>query len=193
MGRAFVECYRFARRGWAKSFSVLVSGAFAEFGHRSVLEPPIRLRGERRIAIGNGVFIGSGSWLEVHDDADPAVDVVLSVGDGTSIVGSCVLSAVSSLTIGRRVLMARNVYIADHTHAFSDPDLPILDQGIDRIGAVQIGDGAWIGENVLIAPGVRIGAGAVVGANAVVTRNVPDHAVVAGAPAREMRRVQRDP
>ena len=44
--------------------------------------------------------------------------------------------------------------------------------------------GASIGSNATVLAGVTVGAGALVGAGAVVTRDVPDHAVVAGVPAR---------
>ena len=88
-----------------------------------------------------------------------------------------------------RFLIARNVYIADHMHAFGDLNLPVMNQGIDRIGAIEIGDGAWLGENVVVGPGVRIGRGAVIGANAVVLENVADRTVVAGVPAKVIRRL----
>jgi phosphonate metabolism protein (transferase hexapeptide repeat family) len=58
---------------------------------------------------------------------------------------------------------------------------------------VSIGHDSWIGHGVVIMPGVRIGIGAVVGSNSVVTRDVPPHAIVAGAPARVLRmRFPRD-
>jgi acetyltransferase-like isoleucine patch superfamily enzyme len=85
------------------------------------------------------------------------------------------------------VLLARGVYVSDHSHAFEDRSLPVLDQGVDRVAPVEIGDGAWLGENVVVCPGVSIGAGAVIGANSVVTRDVPSHAVAVGAPARVVR------
>jgi lipopolysaccharide O-acetyltransferase len=186
-GSSFLAGYRLAVRVWAKAFSVLSSGAFAEFGSHSVLQPPIRLSGERRIAVGSGVFVGSGSWLQVLDGVDAGEGVALRIGDGTSIAGNCVLSAARSITLGRRVLVARGVYVADHAHAFGDATRAVLDQGIDRVAAVEIADGAWLGENVVVGPGVHIGRGAVIGANAVVLADVPDRSVAVGAPARVVR------
>ena len=184
VGRTFLGAYRGLHRLRAKTFSLLASGAFAEFGAHSVLEPPLRLGGESRISIGANVYVGAGSWLQVLGAGH---SVALQLGDGTSIAGGCVLSAASSIRLGRKVLLARNVYVADHSHAFTDTKRAVLDQGLDRVAPVEIGDGAWLGENVVVGPGVRIGRGAVVGANAVVLEDVPDHAVAVGAPARVVR------
>ena len=184
MGAGFVRLYRFWTRAKAKSFSVLSAGAFASFGANSVLQPPIRLSREHRISIGSGVFVGSGSWLQVLEGGE---GVALEVGDGTSIAGNCVLSAARSVRLGRNVLLARNVYISDHIHAYSDPDRPVLEQGVERVEPVAIDDGAWLGQNVVVCPGVRIGRGAVVGANSVVLEDVPDHSLAVGAPARVVR------
>jgi len=181
LGRVFLGVLRGLHRLRSKTFSVLASGAFAEFGAHSVLEPPLRLAGEHRISVGDDVYVGAGSWLQVLGTGE------LRLGDGTSIAGACVLSAARSIRVGRKVLIARNVYVADHSHAFSDTTRAVLEQGIDRIAPVEIGDGAWLGENVVVGPGVRIGRGAVVGANAVVLADVPDHAVAVGAPARVVR------
>jgi phosphonate metabolism protein (transferase hexapeptide repeat family) len=53
---------------------------------------------------------------------------------------------------------------------------------------VAIGNDVWIGHGAVVMPGIAIGNGAVVGANAVVTRDVPAYAIVAGSPARVLRR-----
>ena len=50
-------------------------------------------------------------------------------------------------------------------------------------------DDAWIGMNVLILKGVTIGQGAIVGAGSVVTRDVPEWTVVAGNPAKVVKRL----
>ena len=184
-GSAALAAYRFATRLRNKAFSTLVGGAFARFGAKSVIELPVRLVGEGRISIGRDVFVGSGAWLQVIGTEGELP--TLSIGDGTSMAGGCIISAVRRVSIGRAVLLARNVYIADHGHAFEDIHRPVLEQGVTGIDPVEIGDGAWLGENVVVCPGVRIGRGTVVGANAVVVRDVPDYSVAVGAPAKVLR------
>lgn len=185
---SFLGLYRLSVRARAKAFSLLCARGFASFGRHTVLEPPIRLSGERRIAVGSSVFVGQGSWLQVLGSGE---HVALEIGDGTSIAGNCVLSAAESVRIGRNVLFARNVYVSDHSHEFDDPSRPVLDQGITDIAPVEIADGAWLGQNVVVCPGVSIGAGAVIGANSVVLADVPDRAVAVGAPARIVREFSR--
>jgi acetyltransferase-like isoleucine patch superfamily enzyme len=184
LGEATLGMLGAAARVRAKGFSLASSGAFGSFGARSVIQPPVRLSGHRRIAIGSDVFVGSGSWLQVIGDGD---GIALELDDGVRIAGNCVLSSTSYLRLGRKVLLARNVYIADHSHAFADSGRAILEQGIDRVAPVVIGDGAWLGQNVVIGPGVTIGPGAVVGANSVVLSDVPARSVVVGAPAAVVR------
>ena len=153
----------------------------------------MRLSGEARISVGDGVFVGAGSWLQVMGDSSRKESgIAIEIGSGTSIAGTCVLSAISRITLGRSVLLARNVYIADHMHAYEDLGVPVLDQGLTRVAPVEIGDGAWLGQNVVITPGVRVGRGAVVGANSVVRDDVPDFAVAVGAPARVVRTLDPD-
>jgi acetyltransferase-like isoleucine patch superfamily enzyme len=53
---------------------------------------------------------------------------------------------------------------------------------------VRIGSGSWLGANVVILPGTQIGEHVVVAAGAVVRGEVPDRCVVAGVPARIVRR-----
>ena len=184
VGEAFLALHRLRARAVGKGFSILAAGGFHSFGARSVIQPPIRLTGAGRIAIGDDVYVGAGSWLQTLHGSSR---VALHIGDGTSIAGGCTLSAAESITVGRAVLIARNVYIADHMHAFDDPERPVLEQGITRVRPVEIGDGAWLGENVVVGPGVCIGRGAVIGANAVVLDDVPERSVAVGAPARIVR------
>jgi acetyltransferase-like isoleucine patch superfamily enzyme len=187
----FVSLYRLYLRVRAKAFSLLISSACEKFGSGTTVMPPLRLIGEKHIAIGSGVFIGPGSWLQVMHQSGVS-GTVISIGDGTSIVGDCVISAAKSVRIEKHVLMARNVYISDHIHKYTQTDRPIMEQGIDKISPVWIKTGAWLGQNVVICPGVTIGAGSVVGANSVVKINVPDYCIAVGSPARIVKMIRKE-
>lgn len=58
----------------------------------------------------------------------------------------------------------------------------------DNKGDIVVGNDVWIGYEAVILAGVRIGDGAVIGARSVVTRDVSPYAIVAGAPARLIRK-----
>ncbi|MDT3443498.1 MULTISPECIES: DapH/DapD/GlmU-related protein [unclassified Pseudofrankia] len=176
------------RRIRGKSFTLAIARTFAALGGHTMIEPPLRLHGARRIEIGSGVFIGPGSWLQVPNDLSASEeDVIVRIGDGCSFVGWATVSAVIGVTIGERVLFARGVYICDHDHEFQRAGIPIMDQGHRNLQPVSIGDGAWLGQNVVVLPGAQIGRGAVIAANSVVKDEIPDYSVAAGSPAKVIR------
>jgi len=121
--------------------------------------PGLELGPEPVIRIGGGCVIGRGSHLVGHQ----------------------------SIELGDNVWTGPFVYISDQNHEYRDPDLPIGKQW-PRNEPVVIGDGSWIGTGAVILPGARLGRNVVVAANSVVRGEVPDHSVVAGAPAKVVRR-----
>lgn len=60
----------------------------------------------------------------------------------------------------------------------------------ERPSKIVIGDNAWLGAGVIVMPGVTIGKNAIVGAGAVVTKDVPDGTIVAGVPAKIIKKVE---
>ena len=60
----------------------------------------------------------------------------------------------------------------------------MMQQGFEEERPVYIGDDVWIGDRVMILPGVHVGNGSIIAAGAVVTKDVPDHTVVGGVPAK---------
>jgi len=165
-------------------FSKMAATGFASFGARTRILLPFRVGNAHRISVGSDVLIGPGSWLIVPRLDGPSPTIM--IGDRVRM-NQTSISAVQSVILEDGVAIARGVYISDHTHGFDQPDVFIRDQPLDRVAAVRICRGAWIGQNAVIMPGVTIGAGAVVGANSVVRDDVPPRSVVAGAPARVIR------
>lgn len=82
------------------------------------------------------------------------------------------------VTIGDNFISAPGSIILSH-----DASL-FFHIGKYRLEKVTIGDNVFLGANSVVLPGVTIGNGAIIGAGAIVTKDVPDHTVVAGNPAR---------
>ena len=68
------------------------------------------------------------------------------------------------------------------------PGEPFGTEGDPPRGDTVIGHDVWLGREAVIMPGIRVGEGAIVGAHSVVGRDVPPYAIVAGNPARIIRR-----
>jgi acetyltransferase-like isoleucine patch superfamily enzyme len=180
-----------ALRRWdrvkARIYTTAIGRELGACGHGTVLIPPVRLHGEDDIYLGVEVFIGRGSWLQTVPQKLGGANGVLRVGSGTRIGRYCVISAAAVIDIGASVLMGQNVLVVDHNHGFSDPSLPIRDQGIESARPVRIEAGSWLGQNAIVCAGVTIGERAVIAANAVVTHDVPAGCLAGGVPAKVIR------
>jgi biofilm PGA synthesis N-glycosyltransferase PgaC len=172
------------QRARARAFTAVARSSLGSLGRGSVLQPPARLVGPHEIHLGANVQLGPGSWLQVLTPQGR-----ITIGDRTQSTGTLFVSVVHEVRIGRSVLFARDVYIADHEHAHDDTTRPVNVQGVSKIAPVVIEDGAWLAQGVIVLPGVTIGAGAVIGANSVVRDDVPPHSIAVGAPARVVRRI----
>lgn len=162
---------------------------FFHFGSRTTVLKPMRIQGAKWISIGSDVTILDAAWLLALRPANPSASrkPLITIGDGSSIGHFVHIVAIESVKIGAKVLLADRIYISDNLHSFEDVETAIIDQPVKLSRIVDIGDGSWIGENVCII-GARIGRNCIVAANAVVTHDVPDYCVVAGIPARIIKR-----
>jgi acetyltransferase-like isoleucine patch superfamily enzyme len=120
----------------------------------------------------------------------PEVIPTLKIGAYSYIRSSSNLMAVSQ--IGRFCSIGRNVVIGQdpRNHPVSWVSTsPVFNSGYDsQITPSEIGNDVWIGHNAVIFAGVKIGNGAVIGMNAVVTKDVPDYTIVAGNPAKPIKK-----
>ena len=113
----------------------------------------------------------------------------IHAGDHLIINYGCTILDVAEVTMGDWVMIGPHVLISTVNH-------PLSPRGRrNRLGVakpVRIGDDVWIGGHATILPGVTIGDGAVVAAGAVVTKDVPPYTVVAGVPARVIKKIEDD-
>ena len=113
---------------------------------------------------------------------------VLEVGDRFGMTGGTICAA-ERVTIGNNVIMGANSTIIDtdfHLLYSQVRRLRVRDVGT---APVMIEDDVFIGMNCIILKGVRIGCGSIVGAGSVITRDVPPVTLVAGNPARVIRKI----
>lgn len=116
----------------------------------------------------------------------PPKPAKIMIGQGTYINRGTMLDAHQKIWIGERVMMGPGCYITDSDHGMK-PGQSVKEQPM-TLGEVVIEDEAWIGAHVTILKNVRIGRGAIVAAGAVVTKDVSSGEVVAGVPARMLKK-----
>lgn len=177
---------RLANAARARVFRLLHGSRFGRFGRGTLVVAPIAVEGARRIHLGNEVYVAHQTCLAAKPHTGEA-SCRLEIGDGSRIGRFNHIYATRRIVIGAKVLTANNVYISDNLHGYRDTETAVLDQPIEQLGDVEIGDGSWLGQNVCVV-GARIGKHCIVGANAVVTRDLPDYSVAVGAPAIIIRR-----
>ena len=140
------------------------------------------------IRIGSRTIVMHGSILHVYNFRDLPRSGI-EIGEDSLIGEMNVLRGQGGIKIGNRVYTSPLVQILAVNHVYQDPIKPFINQGITAEG-IEIEDDVWVGAGAIVTDGVRIGQGAVVAAGAVVTQDVPEHTLVAGVPARVVRRIE---
>lgn len=109
----------------------------------------------------------------------------VTIGKRCFIQQCCTFFGRGGISIGNDVFIGPKVNLITINH---DPDPENRSATCGR--PIVIEDKVWIGINATILPGVRIGYGAIIGAGSVVTKDVPAMTVVAGNPARMIKRIE---
>jgi acetyltransferase-like isoleucine patch superfamily enzyme len=153
------------------------------------------VHGARRISFGRNVYARSNLWLEAvvryrGQQFTPAIEI----GDNVSFSDSVHVTCIHSIILKKGILMGSRVYISDHNHGIykgvgqSHPSEPPADRQLGGGGPVIIGENVWIGDNAVLLGPLVIGDGAVIASNSVVKHDVAPHTIVAGIPARPVKR-----
>ena len=111
----------------------------------------------------------------------------IHIGENVFINSGCVMQDQGGIYIGDNVLLGHNATLLTLNHEENPENRADL-----HPSPIHIGNSAWLGSNVTVLPGVTIGDGAIVAAGAVVTKDVPKDTIVAGIPAKVMRKVKKE-
>jgi acetyltransferase-like isoleucine patch superfamily enzyme len=164
---------------------------FHAFGEGSLVAfPPTVIYGEGRIAIGAGTTIGPLASISagMPSQAGLTGEPVITIGDRCMLGKGIGIIGHERIDIGDDIWTGHYVYVTDQNHGYEDIDLPIGVQMWTN-EPVSIGAGSWLGHGAIVLPGSRIGRHVVVAGGAVVAGGeIPDFSVVAGVPARVVRR-----
>ncbi len=164
---------------------------FARFGAGSLIAfPPTVIFGEGRIAIGERSTIGPLASISagMPSQADLRGDPIITIGDRCALGKGIGIVGHERIEIGDDIWTGHYVYVTDQNHGYEDVTQPIGVQMWSN-DPVSIGAGSWLGHGAIVLPGSRIGKNVVIAGGAVVAGiEVPDYSVVAGVPARVVRR-----
>lgn len=155
---------------------------FRSLGRNVVFERGVLVFHPENIIIGDNVYIGHYTMLKGY------YKNVMRIGSHTWIGQNCFLHSGGGITIGDYVGIGPSVQILTLTHVLDD-DLatPIIERE-QKYKPVVIENNCDIGVGTILLPGVTIGTGSMIGAGSVVTRDVEPYSIVAGNPARLLRK-----
>ena len=156
-------------------------------GKNSIIGRPLFWTPES-ISVGRNVLIWPGCRLEVVAfDGEASSSSEILIGDGVSFQQRCHVTSGSKLVIGANTTILFDVMITDIDHQYDEIGRNIMEQAIS-VRTTKIGENCFIGSGAKIQAGTKLGRQCIVGANAVVRGDFPDYCVVAGVPARILKR-----
>ncbi|MFZ5446240.1 MAG: acyltransferase [Myxococcota bacterium] len=141
-----------------------------------------RIENHGHISIGDNVELISLNMVPVELATSPGGR--LRLGNGTLLNYGVSIGCSGSVTVGERGLIGPYAMIIDsdfhdlHDRMKRPPPRPVV-----------LEDDVWIGAKAVVMPGVTIGRASVVGAGSVVTHDVPPFTVVAGVPAKVVKKI----
>jgi acetyltransferase-like isoleucine patch superfamily enzyme len=144
----------------------------------------LHLRGPGTIRIG----ARANAWTRAEDNflTTLSLEAVIEVGDNVRLNG-CDIQAAARVTVGDDCILGSCIIVDTDYHSVEpdrrEPGAAVVTR------PVSIGRNVWVGGKATVLKGVTIGDDSVVGYGAIVVADVPAGAVVAGNPAKVVRRL----
>lgn len=132
------------------------------------------------------IFTNMGEGSRVSTPITAIRPHMVKIGRNVVVMPGCLMMSAGGITIEDNAMIAANVQLISNNH-------DLYERQVITCKPVHIGKHAWIGAGATILPGVTVGENAVVGAGSVVTHDVEADTIVAGNPARFIKRIPSQP
>ena len=142
---------------------------------------------KRRASLFKALFGKTGKRIYIESNFNCDYGCNIEVGENFYANFGCVILDCAKVSFGDDCMLAPQVGIYAATHPI-DPEQ--RKTGIEIARPVSFGNNCWIGGQAVINPGVSLGNNVVVASGAVVTKSYGDNVVLAGNPARVIRRIE---
>lgn len=157
-----------------------------------------KIRGTSAISLGRDVSIGDFCWIEaVRKYRDFQYTPRLVLSDRVALSDLVHISCALSISLGEDCLVGSKVYIGDHHHGSVRSveqiiNIPPAARPLGDMEEIRIGARTWIGDGAVLLAGTLLAPDSIVGANSVVRLKLDRPAIVAGAPARVIRYLDKE-
>lgn len=175
--RLFHPLYRQVSRLW--HLTLLRSKVVNAVSSTTQLDGPVYVIGTGKIKMGEYCRIGNNVILETQENGS------ITLGNHVRINQGSVLVAYDQMIIGDDCLIGEYCSIRDANHGI-ELNTQIRTQPHTH-APITIDNDCWIARGVTILKGVYVHQGSVIGANSVVTKDIPNHSISVGIPAKVIR------
>lgn len=163
---------------------------FSTWGRGSRIIPPANISGGQNIHVGLNCTIGKNAILTSisHDLIQSISNSHITIGNNVYIGHNVNIHSMGLLSIGDGCVLSDYVYISNVSHGFNPNSGLIMQQQLEYKGSIKINNNTFIGFNAKILPSVELGEWCIVGSGSVVTKSFPSYSMIAGNPARLLRK-----
>jgi maltose O-acetyltransferase len=148
----------------------------------------LETEGEKRTKLLKEILGSTGENLSMEPNIRFDYGYNTHVGENFYANFDCTILDVCEVRFGDHCMLAPGVQIYTATHPLNPTE---RNSGKEYAKPISFGDNVWIGGGAIINPGVTVGNNVVIASGAVVTKDVPDHVVVGGNPARIIKQIDR--
>jgi acetyltransferase-like isoleucine patch superfamily enzyme len=177
----WVHPYSARTRWWARFF---VYPFIIKRGKGSIIRRSARLD----LNPNKLLYLGKRGIIEDNAIINNGIGDVI-IGDDSAVEQNVLL--VGPVEIGNYVVIGKGSFIAGITHDYFNIEIPIVKQNVSPSKTIVEND-VWIGGNCVILQGIKLGTHSLVGSGSVVTKDVEPYTIVAGNPARPIKKYDFD-